>query len=325
MMQLSQPRVDDGYGEIRATVDHMFAERPNGIGMADLEHIGWFDLHGEVPAVAVRALFEGQGETLASAATLDAYILAELRECGAAQVGDGPFVVLIATSRPGRYRGLVVGGPAPAAYVFETPDGAVRIVSASDVATPVSVDTIDGSLRLVEIGIDAGAGRVLDVPEAFLTRRVRIALSWHLLGLCAHLLDVGVEHVRARRQFGQPIGAFQAVQHLLADAAVAIASGQVIGEAAQTEGSGALGEITSLAAANAASRALAATGRSVQQVLGAIGYTWEHEFHRYLRRGMVLDRLLDVNDAVVGAAATRFGVPAVPAVDTWDAGLAAVH
>jgi alkylation response protein AidB-like acyl-CoA dehydrogenase len=154
---------------------------------------------------------------------------------------------------------------------------------------------------------------------------VRIALSWQLLGLCARLLDVGVEHVKARRQFGQPIGAFQAVQHLLADAAVATASGQIICEAAHADGNGTSGEIASLAAAGAASRALAATSRSVQQVLGAIGYTWEHDLHRYLRRGMVLDLLLDVDDSVIGAAAERFGVPALLAVDTWDADLAEAH
>ncbi|GGL12667.1 acyl-CoA dehydrogenase family protein [Nocardia jinanensis] len=323
-MQLSQPRADDGYSEIRATVDHMFAERPAGIGIGDLERIGWFDLHEEVPEIAVRALFEGQGAALASAATLDAYALADLRARDLAPVSGEPFAVLSATSRPGRYRGLVAADLAPAAYVFETPEGAVRIVSAADLA-PEPVDTVDAGLRLVDIGIGAAAGRVLDLPEGFLTRRVRIGLSWHLLGLCARLLEVGVDHVTARHQFGQPIGAFQAVQHLLADAAVAVASGQVIGDAAQAEGDGALGEVTSLAAAVAASRALATTGRSVQQVLGAIGYTWEHEFHRFLRRGMVLDRLLDVNEAMLGAAARRCGVPAVSSVGAGAAVPAQAH
>jgi alkylation response protein AidB-like acyl-CoA dehydrogenase len=90
-----------------------------------------------------------------------------------------------------------------------------------------------------------------------------------------------------RHQFGQPIGAFQAVKHRLADVYVARrAARSVVAESWHADP-----EVMTLAASALAARAGALAAEHCLQVLGAIGFTLEHDLHRFVRRIRVLDRL----------------------------------
>jgi alkylation response protein AidB-like acyl-CoA dehydrogenase len=102
------------------------------------------------------------------------------------------------------------------------------------------------------------------------------------------------EYARTRHQFGRPIGAFQAVKHLCAGllcraeraAALAWDAARAADEAPQE---------LPLAAAAAAALALDAAvdnAKDCIQVLGGIGFTWEHDAHLYLRRALALRQLL---------------------------------
>jgi alkylation response protein AidB-like acyl-CoA dehydrogenase len=102
------------------------------------------------------------------------------------------------------------------------------------------------------------------------------------------MLALAVEHALERRQFGQPIGAFQAVKHRLAEAKV----GLTAAEAAADEAWADPGPLTALLAKVWAGRTARLVGKQAQQVLGGMGFTWEHPFHRHLRRVLVLDSLL---------------------------------
>jgi alkylation response protein AidB-like acyl-CoA dehydrogenase len=114
------------------------------------------------------------------------------------------------------------------------------------------------------------------------------ALAHDLTGAAQQMLDLAVAHACERVQFGRAIGSFQAVQHRLADTYVSVAGARVALEEAWT----APGSTTALLAKLWAGRAARTAARQSLQVLGGLGFTWEHPMHRYLRRVHVLDGLL---------------------------------
>jgi alkylation response protein AidB-like acyl-CoA dehydrogenase len=107
-------------------------------------------------------------------------------------------------------------------------------------------------------------------------------------GLVARCLDIAVDHARVREQFSRPIGSFQAVKHLCAQvlcrreevAALAWDAARAADDSP---------EQLPLAAAAAAAVVLDAGVEAAYtciQVLGGIGFTWEHDAHLYLRRAL---------------------------------------
>ncbi|TDD86061.1 hypothetical protein E1293_10170 [Actinomadura darangshiensis] len=119
----------------------------------------------------------------------------------------------------------------------------------------------------------------------------RLALAHELSGASRTMLRLACEHAVTRVQFGSPIGAFQAVRHRLAESLVAVESTEAAAGAAIEEG----GEVSALAAGMAkalAGRNARTVARHCQQVLAGVGFTDEHDFHRYFRRVLTLDGLL---------------------------------
>ena len=113
----------------------------------------------------------------------------------------------------------------------------------------------------------------------------RRAVGWWLVGTGRAMLTLARTHALDRVQFGRPIAAFQAVRHRLAETLVAI-------EGAEATLVAAGDDLGSLLAKAAAGQAAATAARHCQQVLGGIGFTTEHAFHRHARRAWVLDGLL---------------------------------
>ena len=157
--------------------------------------------------------------------------------------------------------------------------------------------SIDMSRRLYGVRWEPGAKtRVADAHAGkalwdALTDRAALALSAQLLGLAQRMLDLGIDYAAQRKQFGKPIGSFQAVKHLLADVAVKIEFAEpVVHRAAQ-----ALAEdhprrslFASHARLAAGEAALLAARRSLQ-VHGAMGYTWEADLQMFAKRAWALD------------------------------------
>jgi alkylation response protein AidB-like acyl-CoA dehydrogenase len=107
-----------------------------------------------------------------------------------------------------------------------------------------------------------------------------------LLGLARHLIDVTVEYVKVRKQFGVAIGSFQAVKHHLADALVKVEFARpVVYRAADSISriSDASPLHVSMAKACASDAALLAA-RAALQCHGAIGYSFEHDLHLWMKR-----------------------------------------
>jgi hypothetical protein len=110
-----------------------------------------------------------------------------------------------------------------------------------------------------------------------------------LVGVMQGATDLAVAYAKDRNQYGQPIGAFQAVQHLLADACVATEGARSFTLYAAWAAN-ALDEADALAAAAAAKAYCARAARQVCETSiqghGGIGNTWDCLAHIYLRRAL---------------------------------------
>ncbi|MFI9806461.1 acyl-CoA dehydrogenase family protein [Streptomyces sp. NPDC052301] len=115
------------------------------------------------------------------------------------------------------------------------------------------------------------------VPEAVLLTAAE------QLGTAARVCELAVEHARAREQFGQPIGAFQAVKHLCADLLVRAETARAAVYAASVTA-----DPADIAAARLLADEAAVRGaRDCLQVHGGMGFTWEAEVHLHLKRAWV--------------------------------------
>jgi alkylation response protein AidB-like acyl-CoA dehydrogenase len=105
-------------------------------------------------------------------------------------------------------------------------------------------------------------------------------------GVARHALDATLAYVRDRRQFGRPIGSFQAVKHRLADLLVAVEAARAASAYATACVSDGLAdqEVAVLTASVACSQASRLAVAEYLQLHGGIGFTWEHPAHLYLRR-----------------------------------------
>ncbi|MCU1483915.1 MAG: acyl-CoA dehydrogenase [Actinomycetia bacterium] len=113
-----------------------------------------------------------------------------------------------------------------------------------------------------------------------------------LVGLGQRMLDITVEYVKEREQFGVPIGSFQAVKHHLADAALQLAFARpAVERAAWSLAVGDEHRSRDVSMAKAmASDAVRLVGRKALQCHGAIGYTEEADLHLFLKRSWALQR-----------------------------------
>lgn len=165
-----------------------------------------------------------------------------------------------------------------------TPDG-VRVVPGTALAAE-RVPVIDPRLHVAHVQAPQLAAQV---PDLALT-----GLAATIVGACRRVLDLVLAHVKNRRQFGQPLGSFQAVQHKAADMYVALERARALTHfAALTIAEG------DERRTGAAHMAKAAAGECQRvcfhgglQLFGAMGFTWENELQLHLKRAQSCDLLL---------------------------------
>ena len=144
------------------------------------------------------------------------------------------------------------------------------------------------------------------------TPRARTAMAAEAVGVAQRVLELGIQHVSTRKQFGKPIGVYQAVSHQLANtyADVELARSLVYWAAWCVAEEDEQAPVAAAAAkAFAAEAAVAACERSIQ-VHGGTGFTWEHPLHRFYKRALWLEGFgsrpselrREVADAVLGVA-----------------------
>jgi alkylation response protein AidB-like acyl-CoA dehydrogenase len=140
--------------------------------------------------------------------------------------------------------------------------------------------------------------------------RLLAALAAEAVGVAQKALELGVEYVSQREQFGKKIGTYQAVSHPLADTYVETELARSLAywaawSVAEEDERAPLA--AAAAKAQCAETAVAACERSIQ-VHGGIGFTWEHPLHRYYKRAQWID-------AFGGHAATQRAVVAAALLD----------
>jgi alkylation response protein AidB-like acyl-CoA dehydrogenase len=175
---------------------------------------------------------------------------------------------------------------ARASHVVLLDEGVARL----DRASVHDVEGLDGGRRLATV-IGARAEPV--TFDADLARdRGALAAAACLVGLADAMIALAADYARVRHQYGRPIGSYQAVKHLLADALLEIefAKPAVYRAAWSTsEGEPSRARDVSMAKALAGDAAYRAS-RSAMQVHGAIGYTWEHDLQLWMKKAWALQR-----------------------------------
>ena len=164
-----------------------------------------------------------------------------------------------------------------------------------------AVPTMDATRRLATVRLARAHGPRIGGDASAALDRARdlacLALGAEQVGAARRALDLTVGYALTRVQFGQVIGGFQALRHRLADLHVLVESARSLARAAAV----AAGDAASHAAGDAGEEApalglraaavkvycfdaLARTAAEMIQLHGAIGVTWEHPAHRYLKR-----------------------------------------
>jgi alkylation response protein AidB-like acyl-CoA dehydrogenase len=199
---------------------------------------------------------------------------------------------------------LAIGHPinvlvsdAPLAEVLILIDGDdIHVVPRAEVDVQ-NRPSIDASRRLSLVSWSPSAatriasgeqGRIL---QERLLNRGALSVAGQLLGLAQRMLDLSVDYVAQRKQFGKPIGSFQAVKHHLADVARYIEQAKpVLYRAAHALAQGDVNAGIWVSQARlAANEASWIAARKGIQVHGAMGYTWEVDLQMFMKRAWALD------------------------------------
>jgi alkylation response protein AidB-like acyl-CoA dehydrogenase len=121
-----------------------------------------------------------------------------------------------------------------------------------------------------------------------------LALSAEQVGIASRCLEISVEYAKVRTQFGRPIGSFQAIKHLCAEMLTQVEMARAATDDAVRAAEH--GRDTAAVAAAAAhvtcSTAAMYVAKETIQVLGGIGFTWDHPAHVYFRRAAACQLLL---------------------------------
>jgi len=167
-----------------------------------------------------------------------------------------------------------------------TPAGVVETAR----TTLAEVDAIDGGRRLFVLDRAAPSTAVPGLDVDLTRDRAALGAAAVLIGVALRLIDLAADHARQRHQFGRPIGSFQAVKHLLANALIKAEFAQPAVERAAwsvTTRQGTRGRDVSMAKALASEAALA-SARAAIQVHGAMGYTWECDVQLFAKKAWAL-------------------------------------
>ena len=173
--------------------------------------------------------------------------------------------------------------------VFVAEPASLAIVPAGSAGLQVQETPGLAVPAFAELLFDSAPASRVDVSEESLTDIAlvaRLACAGRALGAAQRGFDLAVEHAKVRKQFGQLIGQFQAVQHKLADCLIGLDGARLVIEtAAEARDAGNPDWRTFAAAATAfASPALREVSIQAHRALGAIGYAEEHEAPRHFRR-----------------------------------------
>ncbi len=193
--------------------------------------------------------------------------------------------------------GQLVGGAAAHTVICSGKDDEWWACFGADLAL-TSSPGLDPSRRIATAGATTERRHRIDgLTDTDVLDFAVVLLAAESVGLANYCLDTAVEYAKVREQFGQPIGGFQAVKHRCADMLCELEiAGAAVWDAAHAVDDLDSGDpARSLAVAVAAAvapQAAVEVAKSLIQILGGIGFTWEHDAHLYLKRALANRQLL---------------------------------
>ncbi len=266
----------------------------------ELCELGW-------PGIAVPEEHDGQGlgavelavllEELGYALAATPFLGTVLAAAAIAHAGDD---AQRARWLPGLARGelaggfggpaLAVGAPGADVLVIAGAGGGAGVLAAAD-ARVEPIATLDPTRRYGRV---EGEGEPLPGDVAGALDRGAAAIAAELVGVCQRALDMTVAYVSERRQFGVPVGAFQAVSHRCAQMLLYTEGARSAAYFAAWAADAApdrLAEAAGLARVAGAEAAKEVTGSAIQ-AHGGIGFTWEADVHWLFKRAQLDAALL---------------------------------
>jgi alkylation response protein AidB-like acyl-CoA dehydrogenase len=193
-------------------------------------------------------------------------------------------------------------------------DGGLYAVDASDVRrTPVT--SLDMTRQLCDVSLDRTSARKVAEGDSALNRALTIGaalLASEQLGLAERCLEITVDYLKDRHQFGRPVGSFQGLKHRLAELWMSITQARAVARHAAACAAGGHPDLpvaTAVAQAHCSAVAVRAAEECVQ-MHGGIGFTWEHPAHLYLKRAKSASIALGTPDRHRAALADLVDLPA---------------
>jgi 3-oxochol-4-en-24-oyl-CoA dehydrogenase len=200
--------------------------------------------------------------------------------------------------------GPVLGAPVADLVILPAARGDEEIWVVADASdlTVTPVDSLDLTRPAGQVSAEQlvlPAGRMLTgLRPGLVMSLAAVLLAAEACGIADWAVATAAAYAKIRHQFGRPIGQFQAVKHrcawMLTAAEQAAAAAWDAARALQDAGPGdaAGAELAAAVAALVAPDAAVTCAHECIQVLGGIGYTWEHDAHLYYRRALSLRALL---------------------------------
>lgn len=183
---------------------------------------------------------------------------------------------------------IVPDGASADVVVLAAPDGVTARLLTGPGAMP-ELSTIDPTRRYGRVDGEPTGGEAMpgDISSAIDIGCVLV--SAELVGVCSRALEMTVEYVKDRKQFGRPVGSFQAVQHRAAQMLLltegARAATYFAAWAADADRDR-LPEAASLAKSAASKAGIEVTASAIQ-AHGGIGFTWEADVHWFYKRAQL--------------------------------------
>ncbi len=172
------------------------------------------------------------------------------------------------------------------AFVVPTTDADLHVVHSLDASRPLSTATFDRVLVPDDraLGVPGSSASVLGVIRAI--QEATLALALETVGACDALFELVLAYVKDRKQFGVPVGSFQAVKHKMTNMFLAIERARSLcyfAVAAIDEDAPMRASAVSMAKA-ASDDCQRLVCRDSFQSFGGIGFTWEHDSHLFIKR-----------------------------------------
>lgn len=213
---------------------------------------------------------------------------------------DGPNAdLLVVSARTSEGVGLfVIDASSDGVAVVATPSlDATRPLS----EVVMSAVAVDGDAYLGNAPNQGVIGSALDAGV--------VALAQEQVGGAQRCLEISVEYANSRYQFGRAIGSFQAVKHMCADMLVSVEHAKSVAwHAARSIGDTDEASIAIPLAKSVCSDAYTQAAGDTIQILGGIGFTWEHDAHLYFKRAKSTSLLLGSVDSYRDRLADAIGI-----------------